>query len=85
MTLWSWLRDEVAAAGDAAAGDLAERLVRSSGYAAEPWGAWRNPERTLVNVARIQATSGIASPKPLGTLERIRLIAGMGALAERLG
>lgn len=82
---WTWLRDEVAAAGDERAGRLAERLVRSSAYAAEPWGSWRNPERTHVNVARIQATSGVAAPKPLGTVERIRLIAGMGALAERLG
>ena len=37
-----------------------------------------------MNVARIQATNGQAAPKPIGTLERIKLIAGMGALAEKL-
>lgn len=80
---WEWLADAVAAAGEEPPAALAERLVRSRAYAAEPWGGWRNPERTLVNVARIAATrDGMSSE--IGTLERIRLIAAMGALAERL-
>ena len=62
-------------------GALAERLVRSSDF--EPWRGWRNPERTLVNVARIAATER-GGGSEIGTAERMRLIAGMGALAERL-
>ena len=45
-------------------------------------GSWAY-RRTLVNVARIAATErGGASE--IGTVERLRLIASMGALAERL-
>ena len=81
---WTWLREEVARAGDEKPSDLAERLIGSPGFRDAPWGAWGYPERNLVNAARIAATlDGIASP--LGTPERIKLIAGMGALAERLG
>ena len=57
--------------------------MRSSEYASAPWGSWRNPERTLVNVARIVATHGDEG-EPIGTLERIKLIAAMGALGEKL-
>ena len=80
---WTWLAEEVAAAGDEGRGELAERLVLSEHWRESAWSGWGYPERTLVNVARIAATSG-ADPKPLSTLERIRLIAEMGALAERL-
>ena len=80
---WQWLGEEVTSAGQTSPGELAERLVRSAAWRESPWADWRNPERTIVNVARIAATSGV-EPKPLSTLERIRLIAGMGALAERL-
>ncbi len=80
---WTWLSEEVAAAGGEDSGALAERLIRSPAWTGSPWAGWANPERTLVNVARIAATGG-PDPKPIGTLERIRLIAGMGALAERL-
>lgn len=80
---WVWLRDEIVASGDDSPHDLAERLVRSNEYASAPWGAWRNPERTLVNVARIVATHGDEG-QSIGTLERIRLIAAMGALGEKL-
>lgn len=82
---WAWLRREVEAAGDEGAAALAERLVRSPQFRDAVWGDWRNPERNLVNVVRIQAERGGAAAKPLGTLERLRLLAGMGALAERLG
>ncbi len=81
---WTWLRDEVADSGDESPARLAERLARSRAYLAEPWGEWRNRERTLVNVSRIAATRG-GSEGGIGTLERIRLIAAMGALGERLG
>ena len=80
---WTWLAEEVGAAPGEDAPDLSERLIRSDGWAAAPWGRWRNPERTLVNVARIQATAA-GGAAPIGTLERIGLIAAMGALAARL-
>lgn len=80
---WHWLAERV----DASAGEdpsrLAERLVRSDEWAAAPWSEWRNPERTFVNVTRIAATSAGGAGE-VGTAQRIRLIAGMGALAERL-
>jgi len=80
---WTWLRDEVAASDGESPGELAERLVRSPAWRDSAWAGWGYPERTLVNVARIAATSG-PDPEPLGTPARIRLIAEMGALAERL-
>ncbi len=79
---WIWLRDTVADAGNEKPSALAERLVRSRAYAAEPWGGWARPERTVVNVARIAAGHGGAGE--IGTMERLRLIAAMGALGERL-
>ena len=60
---------------------LSERLIGSSGF--EPWREWRNPERTLVNVHRIAATERGGS-SGIGTAERMKLIAAMGALADRL-
>lgn len=79
---WTWLREQVSAEGaDVDASQVAERLIRSAEYA--PWRDWPNPERTLVNVARIAATErGGASS--IGTLERMRLIAAMGELGSRL-
>ena len=81
---WTALSDAVADSGDAPPAEVAERLVTSPAYAAAPWGSWRDPERTLVNVARIAATSS-GGKSAVGTVERIRLIAAMGALGERLG
>jgi cyclase len=79
---WIWLRDCVRAeGGDVDAGKLAERLIHSDEFA--PWRDWPNPERTLVNIARIAATEQGAS-SGIGTLERLQLIGGMGELAERL-
>lgn len=83
LDYWRWLSGEVAAANGEKPADLAERLIHSRAWEAEAWSKWRSPERTLVNIARIAATSG-PDPKPIGTVERIRLIAAMGALAERL-
>ncbi len=81
---WTALSEAVAESGGAAPAEVAERLVTSPAYAAAPWGRWRDPERTLVNVARIAATSS-GGKSAVGTVERIRLIAAMGALGERLG
>jgi hypothetical protein len=80
---WTWLADEVGAAVGADAAELAERLIGSADWAAAPWAEWRNPERTLVNVARIAATSA-GGGSEIGTPERIRLISAMGALGARL-
>lgn len=79
---WTWLGEEVGAAGEEGRGDLAERLILAARRSESPWAGWAYPERTLVNVARIAATSE-SEPRPLGTVERIRLIAEMGALGER--
>ena len=81
---WSTLSAAVADSGGEAPAEIAARLVTSSAYAAAPWGRWRDPERTLVNVARIAATSA-GGKSAVGTVERIRLIAAMGSLGERLG
>jgi cyclase len=80
---WTWLAEQVGAAPAEAAPELSERLIRSEEWAAAPWSGWRNPERTLVNVARISATSS-GGGSEIGTGERIRLISAMGALAGRL-
>ena len=74
---WTWLREQVlAAGGDADPAELAERLIRSAEF--EPWREWRNPERTLVNVARIAATEPGGGGE-IGMVERIKLIAAMGS------
>jgi len=79
---WTFLRAEVVAAGpDPDLADLAARLIGSSDY--EPFRTWDGAERTLVNVARIAATEA-GGPSEVSTAERIRLIAGMGALGGRL-
>jgi glyoxylase-like metal-dependent hydrolase (beta-lactamase superfamily II) len=79
---WVWLREQVLAAGaDVDALALSERLLGSAEF--EPWRDWRGPERTLVNVARIAATERGGSSE-IGPVERLKLIAAMGALAERL-
>lgn len=80
---WEWLRGEVAAAGDEDAGKLAERLIRSNEWSVSHWAGWSGAERTFVNVARIQSTSA-GGGSEIGTVERMRLIGGMGALVERL-
>lgn len=81
---WSWLAACVSEEPGAGSFELAERLIGSAGWRDGPWSEWRNPERTLVNVARIAAT-GAGAGSELSTVERLRLIAAMGALGERLG
>lgn len=79
---WACLRDAVAASGPKADPvDLAAELIASPEY--ERWRGWKNPERNAVNVARIQRTAA-GGRAAVGTLERIRLLGSMGALAERL-
>lgn len=80
---WAWLSAAVEGSRGRDTFALAERLVRSREWRESEWADWRHPERTLVNVARIAATRN--GPRPIRTVERIRLIAAMGALAERLG
>jgi len=80
---WSWLAGEVADAGDEDTGKLTEQLIRSDGWRGSAWADWGGAERTLVNVARIRSTRA-GGGSEIGTLERMKLIGGMGALAERL-
>lgn len=63
--------------------DLAEGIVLSDAFRSAPWGGWRGPERTLVNVALI-ARERDGRSGPIGMRERIGLLSGMGALRERL-
>ena len=63
--------------------DLAERIVLRPDFRSAPWGSWRGPERNLVNVALI-ARERDGRSGPIGMRERIGLLAGMGALRERL-
>ena len=81
---WTVINEAVAGGESAEPAEIAERLVTSAAYADAPWGSWSGPERTLVNVARAAATQA-GGPSSVGTVERIRLIAAMGALGERLG
>lgn len=80
---WTWLADQVGAALEEDPAELSERLIRSSDWREAPWADWRNPERTLVNVARIAATSS-GGGSEVSITERIGLISAMGALAGRL-
>lgn len=80
---WLAVIDAVASDQGGKPSEIAARLVTSLAYAAAPWGSWSSPERTLVNVARVAATQN-GGEAAVGTLERIRLIAAMGALGERL-
>ncbi|MCB0865724.1 MAG: MBL fold metallo-hydrolase [Solirubrobacterales bacterium] len=80
---WTWLAGEVADGGDEDVGKLTERLIRSADWRGSEWADWAGAERTLVNVARIRSTSADGGSE-IGTIERMKLIGGMGALAERL-
>lgn len=79
-----YLSSRVPAGSDRAPGELADELLRSAEYRSSPWGSWRAPERTAVNVAMIARRRG-GNTDPIGTVDRIRLLAAMGAQAERLG
>src|SRR5213079_423976 len=81
---WTYLiRSVPEGAGDAIV-ELTEELVHGVEYRTSPWGEWRAPERTLINVALIsRERDGIEEPISVPT--RIGLISQMGALAARLG
>jgi cyclase len=80
---WQYLiRCVPVGAGDAIV-ELTEELVRGVEYRTSPWGEWRAPERTLVNVAMISRERE-GELGPIGLPKRLDLLSGMGALAERL-
>lgn len=81
---WSYLIRHVPKGAGGAIVELTEELVRGVEYRTSPWGEWRAPERTLVNVAMI-ARERDGESGPVGLPKRIGLISEMGALRERLG
>lgn len=80
---WLWLEDAVRADGDSSAGAVTRRVLASSGWREAPWAGWRGPERTIVNTAMILRESKGKSG-PVSQLERIGLLAEMGALRVEL-
>lgn len=80
---WLWLDDAVRADGGRDLGDLTRRLIGGGEWRSLPWSGWRCPERNLVNVAMVIREIGGATG-PVGQLERIRLLAEMGALRNEL-
>src|SRR3954466_5672053 len=80
---WTWLEPRVAqqhAAGTdawAAAQEIAPELAR------EPFGAWRNAERLVINVATIYRNLDGAPPSA-SPLDTMRLFARVGALSRRM-
>jgi cyclase len=80
---WSYLAHHVPGGASDATVELTEELVLAAEYQTSPWGAWRAPERTLVNVAMI-ARERDDETGPVGIGKRITLLAEMGALRERL-
>lgn len=79
---WRWLAERVTAES-ADAGGLAAELVGSAEYRDSPWGSWRAPERTVVNVSML-ARERRGEAGPVGLRKRIALFAEMGALRARL-
>ena len=80
---WQYLLRHVPeGAGDAIV-ELTEELVLGAEYSTAPWGGWRGPERTLVNVAML-ARERDGEGGPVGIAQRVNLLAAMGALRERL-
>jgi cyclase len=80
---WEYLIRHVPEGAGGAIDELTEELVLGAEYRTSPWGAWRGPERTLVNVAMI-ARGRDGESGPIGTRTRISLLSAMGALRERL-
>ena len=80
---WRYLIRCVPAGAADAVVELTEELVRGVEYRTSPWGDWRAPERTLVNVAMISRERE-GETGPIGMPKRLDLLSGMGALAERL-
>lgn len=80
---WKYLIRSVPAGAADAIVELTEELVRGVEYRTSPWGEWRAPERTLVNVAMISRERE-GETGPIGMPKRLDLLSGMGALGERL-
>jgi glyoxylase-like metal-dependent hydrolase (beta-lactamase superfamily II) len=80
---WEYLMRHVPEGAGDAIEELTEELVLGAEYRTSPWGTWRGPERTLVNVAMI-ARERDGKSGPVGLRTRISLLAAMGALRERL-
>lgn len=82
---WAWLETRalrlLAAGHDVDA--TAERIVLSDEFAAEPWGAWLSPERTLLNVVVIDRTRRRV-PCAISHRERPRLMWRVARLAARI-
>jgi len=80
---WEYLTRHVPEGAGDAIDELTEELVLGAEYRTSPWGTWRGPERTLVNVAMI-ARERDGEQGPVGIRTRISLLSAMGALRERL-
>lgn len=80
---WIYLMRSVPEGASEAIVELTEELVLGAEYQTSPWGTWRGPERTLVNVAMI-ARERDGESGPIGVQKRISLLSAMGALRERL-
>ncbi len=80
---WEYLLRHVPEGASDAISELTEELVLGAEYRTSPWGSWRGPERTLVNVAMI-ARERDGESGAVGLPRRITLLGQMGALRERL-
>ena len=80
---WEYLWRSVPEGAAGAIIELTEELVFGAEYQTSPWGRWRGPERTLVNVAMI-ARERDGESGPVGIAKRVSLLAAMGALRERI-
>lgn len=80
---WSYLLHHVPEGAGDAIEELTEELVSGAEYRTSPWGLWRSPERTLINVAMI-ARERDGESGPIGLPKRIALLSAMGAARERL-
>lgn len=80
---WTYLTRQVPEGAGGALLELTEELVLGAEYQTSPWGRWRAPERTLINVAMI-ARERDGEQGAIGIPKRIQLLSAMGALRERL-
>lgn len=82
---WSWLteRSSRLLADGLSVDEAAEAIVRSDAFAAEPWGRWDCPERTVCNIVLIdRARRGV--PTHISHRERPQLMWKVTRLAARL-
>ncbi|UUY05623.1 MBL fold metallo-hydrolase [Svornostia abyssi] len=82
---WSWLTEHASRllADGVSVDDAAEAIVRSDAFAAEPWGRWDCPERTVCNIVLIdRARRGV--PTHITHRERPLIMWKVARLAARL-